>query len=261
MPAAFLRRILCTPYWPFYAALSTLFLVLGARAGAAIAGWIPFEAIPRPQRSGASRQAYAAPANGQRNLLVIGVDRLDGDLTRLESLWLVLYFPGRSPLTLMPLYPRGGGPETSQRANLAEAFSLARSGEPDPAFFERLQHEQVWWSGYVVLDETALAVLVDQLGGVVLDGKHLNGDQTLDTIPRAREDPQAALQGQVGLLRSACLQAGKRLSGGLDFAGWANALGRYIRSDLDVFELAREWLQAAGPTPTLECEFPLLDVP
>lgn len=261
MPPALLRRILRTSCWPFYAALSALFLVLGARFGAAFAGWLPFAETSWPLKFGSSQQAQAAPATGQRNLLVIGVDRLEGDSAQLQSLWLVLYFPGRSPLTLMPLYPRQAGPERSEHADLAEAFSLDRSGEPGPAFFERLRHEQVWWSGYLLLDEPTLAAFLDRLGGVDLGGAHLDGAQALAAIPRPWQDRQAALQGQTALLRAACQQVGTRLSSNQDLAGLVGGLARQVRSDLDIVETARDWLQAAGPLPSLECEFPLLDVP
>ena len=256
-----LRRLLETPYWTFYAALSVVFLVMGAWGGAAVAGWIPFEAIPWPERSETPGQASVAPANGQRNLLVIGVDRLDRDTPRLESLWLVLYFPGRSPVTLMPLYPRADGSEPVRAATLAESFSLTRFGDPSPEFLERLRHEQVWWSGYVLLDETALAALVDLLGGVDLDGKHRDGFLALSSIPRPWDDRAGALQGQVGLLRSACRQAGALFSSGPEIAELVDKLGRHLRTSVDIAAEVQDWLQAAGSNPALECEFPLMDAP
>jgi hypothetical protein len=258
MAAALLRKILETPYWTFYAALSILFLLLGAWAGVLAAGWLPFQAILGPERSEDTAPADALPANGQRNLLVIGVDSLEVDLPVLESLWLVLYFPGRNPVTLMPLYPQPGEPETSQETGLEKAFSLEGSGGPSPAFFEQLRHEQVWWTGYVLLDETAAAALLDQLGGLEVNGSQLDGLQALTNIPGALDDRTGALDGQSFLLRSACAQAGKRPSDWPAVASLAGELRHHLRTDADVSELVRGWLQAAGPAPTLECEFPLL---
>jgi len=164
-------------------------------------------------------------------------------------------------VTLMPLYPRADGSEPVRAATLAESFSSTRFGDPSPEFLERLRHEQVWWSGYVLLDETALAALVDLLGGVDLDGKHRDGFLALSSIPRPWDDRAGALQGQVGLLRSACRQAGALFSSGPEIAGLVDKLGRHLRTSVDIAAEVQDWLQAAGSNPALECEFPLMDAP
>jgi hypothetical protein len=261
MTQALLQKVLKTPNWLLYAALSAIFLVLGARAGVVTAGWMPLEGTRVEEEASTIGSPADYPLNGQRNLLVIGVDRLDRDAPRLESLWLFLYFPGRSPATLLPLFPGTERTVDAPETPLAAAFSLDPSGNPSPAFFERLQREKIWWSGFVLLDETALVALLDGLGGVDLDGKTIPGLRAIEMLSAARRDPSGPLPAQVRLLRSACSRAGNRISSWGELADLAGTLGSHLRTDLEIAGLVREWLQAAGAEPAFECEFPLLPAP
>jgi hypothetical protein len=204
-------------------------------------------------------------------LLVIGVDRLgpasSRPAARLESLWLVVYFPGQVPITLLPLYPQALGNESPVDPGLPDAFSLTRSGAPSPVFLERLRQEQVWWDGYVLLDETAMVALLDFLGGVSLDGQALDGALALGSIPRSWVDPASALQGQMQVLRAACRQVSAGLSQELDMAGLLSRVDAHMRTDVDLAQAVNDWLALAGSGELAQfargqgCEFPLANVP
>jgi hypothetical protein len=253
-----LQRLLKPPFWTFYAAVSAVFLVLGAWAGASFAKWPSIQTMLTEEEAG---QNATLTDTGQRNLLIIGVDSLDREDPRLESLWLLLYLPGRSPVTCMPLYPGVSRAGSLEENPFVQAFGLDRSGKPEPAFFDRLRHEQVWWSGYVLLDEYALAAFIDHLGGLEMDGRRMDGVQALQGIPQPWQDRAGALGGQVALLRSICRRAGARMPEQVELAGYLEQTNRHLLADIDLELEIQEWLGAAGPQPALECEFPLLDLP
>ena len=43
--------------------------------------------------------------NGQRNLIILSVDQLSSPQPSLESIWLLVTYPGTPILTLVPIYP------------------------------------------------------------------------------------------------------------------------------------------------------------
>jgi hypothetical protein len=236
-----------SPAW--YALLFCACLFLGGWAGVSVA------------RSNVARQIFhlrrpasglAQPANGQRNLLVIGVDRLDNAQPRLESVWLALYFPGRSPVAFLPLYPGPGGEEA-----LPAAFELTPAGDPGERFLEQLRREQLWWSGIVLLDEAGLAAALDFLGGLPVGERPLGGALALASLARPWEDPAGALQGQTALLQASCAAAAGRDFDPREIRQFLRDTSGHLRADFELSQAAEEWLDLAGEAPGLTCEFPL----
>lgn len=243
-----------TPRARAWGLAATVALVL-ATAGAGLAALDPFQLARQ-----APEASLAVPTNGQRNLLVVGVDRLASPSPRLESVWLVVYFPGRSPVTLLPIYPALPGTLSQGEPALEEAFGMAPNGKPSAAFLRRLRQERLWWSGYLLLDEGGLAVLLDSLGGIELGGSRVDGARALASLPSPEVDRLGALDAQAELLRAACKAAGQESplpATPQELARLLDAIRAHYRTDLDLPAILQEWILGAGEQTALACEFPL----
>jgi hypothetical protein len=194
------------------------------------------------------------PTTSQRILLVIGVDRLAAAEPRLESVWLVSYFPGQSEITLLPVYPSILGSLDSMR-ELAASFSLDRHGEPAPGFLAQLQKKNLWWSGRLLVDEIGLIAALDLLNSPAKVARNFESALVVGDLPRSWEEPEAALEGQANLLESACSKA-KHPPGPADLANFLKQAGDHLRADFDILDNYSNWYVASG-NALMHCEFPL----
>lgn len=225
-----------------YLSIFSLFLAVGV--------WIGFASqADRPARLPV--EASPAPLTGQHSILIIGVDRLPETsgiyAPRLVSLWLAGFFGQAQRINFAPLYPpaQAALPEAS---SLGADFRLNPDGTPGEAFLNRLRRLGVWWSGYVIVDEAALTAAIDLLGGVSLNGRQLDGQSALDSIPAPWKNSSAALQGQTDLLGALCSQASQLP----DTAALAPVLaltGQHVRADFEIGSFADR--------QGFECQFPL----
>jgi hypothetical protein len=62
--------------------------------------------------------------NGQRSLLLIGVDTLRTSQPDLASLWLVTYLPPDSTFHLLPIFPAGKGDLSDFERQLSRSFRM-----------------------------------------------------------------------------------------------------------------------------------------
>ena len=130
---------------------------------------------------------WVAP-NGQRNLLLIGVDSLESSAPHLESLWLVLNLVSRSPdhFTLIPLLPASPGMELIPPDKLTGSFRLDGKGAPQPDFFEVLHQADFWWSYYAIVDRQGLALVIDLAGGMDIGSGKQSGAQVVSSLASRR---------------------------------------------------------------------------
>jgi hypothetical protein len=218
----------------------------------------------RPAISAAPASAGVAPlvrpANGQSNLLVVLVDRLDSRQPRLLSVWLLGRLPALPQVAFMPIFPARpqaspaqptGEATATTAANLPAVFTPNAAGGLPEDFVAALRQRGLWWDNYIILDQPALVRLVDLLGGVELDGRWLDGRQVGALDPEA-VDPQTAWSFNMQLMQQVCVQA-SRLSrksaaeATTEFAG-------LVQSDLPTERLQAtlRGLQAGGTV----CNFP-----
>ena len=236
-----------------YTAIFGLCALLGLISGMLFISITPAGELFHSQKN---TPAVYAPANGQKNILFIGVDQMDVLQPRLESLWLIAYLPGHPKITFLPLFPVVSTGDSARAVGLEDTFSLGENGAPDPKFFKKLLDHQVWWSGYVLIDEKMMMQSVDDLGGIPVQGGLQDGVQAIQSLAHPWQDPVAALQGQAGLLQSICSTAAN--SGSLpDLAHSYQLVSSHIRSDLEVLQSLQDWMDAMGSIEKLECEFPL----
>ncbi len=214
-----------------------------------------------PSPSPIKPEASARRVSHQRNILILGVDDLESPAARLESVWMILYLTDTATITLMPIYPSvstGDGQAPQEDAYLAANFHLTQEGAPERSFFDVLQGWGMWWSGYVLLDKSALTQIVAWLNPLNQD-RRLESVQIILESPNPSEDFNAAYESQTWLVQRLC-DSIRQLDqpNALDVSGITALFPSHLRTDLDVSEMIEEWRGMLAQRGGLRCELPFL---
>lgn len=198
---------------------------------------------------------------GQRSLLLISVSSLNALNPHLESIWLATYFPTSSDVRLLSIYPTGIQPITDFEAQLVHFFGLDKKAGQlvlKQDFVAVLENDNYWWSGYIILDEVAMADIFDLLGGIEMKGQTLSGEQVIAEMPSAQVQPRDANSYQTAMFQSACKRLA-RLASDADLAKAGSLLHHHIFTDLqsDQLEIEIKSLIAGDHQPA--CKFPMLE--
>jgi hypothetical protein len=218
--------------------------------------------------------------NGQISLLLVTVDSLQAARPRLESVWLVELVPPDPRLTLLSVYPSFSTEDAQRDTRLASAFLVEAS--PDSlqvgqAFLKTLQNRNLFWSGIVLLDKSALAQTLDYLN-LPQPQQSLGGNQTselsnapvgfpdgaakLDAMPNASQNPQMALFAQASIYQELCQNAAQR-NPVLDASSQeelAKLLEGHLYLDLDPKQVLPRLKAYQASGATLFCDFPTLPI-
>lgn len=140
----------------------------------------------------------------QVNLLLIHTGYPeDPDLT---SVWWVAIAP-RSPLTLIPVYPSEQITADGVKS-ITDIFVTSQKGtnlnQLSPTFKEYLKANSIPWDGYLILDHSALEILVNFVGGVKIGDTVLEGKEVIAGVTSTNNDPQQAIEYQTDLWNSLC---------------------------------------------------------
>jgi hypothetical protein len=241
--------------------LVCIFLIAGALLTVAFAGRLD-EPEPLPQvYQAAPSKSVSIPlrpvVNSQRNLLLIHVDRLQAETPRLRGVWLLVVLPSQSHVDFLPLYPASlsGGPV--QDVRLEALFQLQADGSPSPAFLNAFRSMDFWWDHYLVLDEVALAGLIELVGGINLGEWPVNGKQAMDSLSLAFQEPRNAMVLQAVLAQELC----HRIPRLLDNPEWVvrfDLLTDHVMSDFGLERSQVNWTRVREQGRYLVCEFPTL---
>jgi len=196
-------------------------------------------------------------ANGQRNVLLVLVDRLTSDSPRLQGVWLLACLPSSSHATFLPLYPSSKSGRQAEEDSLSGLFSLDRNGAPGLDFLNALSDKNIWWDYYLVLDNLALASVVELIGGVNLGQGELSGTQVMRFLSQPTQEPHAELMGQAMLAREFCSRIPVVFAG----SNWEiqfELLTGHIYSDMELNSSRIDWARIRAFATALSCEFPTL---
>ena len=213
--------------------------------------------LPRPV---AKTQPTAVPAlpNGQRSLLIIIASELEEAEPQLEGIWLALYVPNDARVSLLPIYPVVKSQDAHLANTLQKSFQIReQDGKriPGDEFLNALQKQDLWWSGYILVDRQALVEIAALLNDQKLDTQE--SSPLLQVSINDAQDSWEALFNQAQRFQDICFAAdhledlkgknGERLSG-------------RVFSDLDPKQMWAELnlLQTYGGN--LLCEFPTLSI-
>jgi hypothetical protein len=258
-----------------YLVIFLLNLLIGFLGGSQVLPERTGKAYPIFVQTAGMDSPIPALANGQRSILLITVDKLEARKPRLTGVWAILYVPTNPRVTLLPIYPALNQKETGEE--LANSFRIQQSaGSPslDPAFISLIQEQIPWWSGYILVDQTALAEVVDLWVYPPGLGRNISpsnagsrsadhsGSQLVSDIPKVWEDPYSALFSQASLYQELCW--GVAWAGaGLDASQTQEALAgirKHFSTDLDPEIFVKEIQNLREQGGSLVCEFPTLSV-
>lgn len=192
--------------------------------------------------------------SSQRNILLIGVDRLSAQKPKIESAWLIMYFPGIPEFTLVPVFPDIDAEAATGTPAMPEGFYLEGSGEPAGLFMERLSG-RVPWSNYLVIDESGLAAWLDQLGGVTVGGEQKSGAAVLAAY-HTLKDPAQAIIFQTAVLQALCEHASTGIEA-KQVRSMLEAAKPGMATDMDLVREIETRLEEMGDFRTVRCQFPL----
>lgn len=196
--------------------------------------------------------------NGQRNILMIGVDQLGVPSPHLEGVWLILYIPHFPQLTLMPIYPVGSHlGNQSNDPSLANLFNLGPDLSPNAKFLEAVQVGDLWWNNYVVFDKIASMRIVDFLGGVKIgSAENVDGMHAVVSLISTKDDPTAALISQARLSQELCHRAASRSFTDVDLNDLFDLLSNHISTDINKERLIWDWLNLSKSGGGISCVYP-----
>jgi hypothetical protein len=194
----------------------------------------------------------------QQNLLIIGVDNLSSSKARLESLWLAMYFPGRSDVAFIPLLPGYIEQTAFVDPDLAQSFSLQSNGSPGKSFFNELG-KSLWWDHFILFDRNSMSEWIDFLGGVYFQNRYQDGASVVSSLPKIDRDIENALYAHAELISAVCLQISSHPLP-KETSDYLARVENHYRSDADLRGLFQDWMsvRATSELP-LVCEFPTLD--
>lgn len=239
----------------FFGVFLTIGFMLGTSA-AQLNGSAAEVSPPAPSPLPAT--STAAP-NGQQNFLIIGVNDLEAQSPRLESIWMLLYIPPTPQFTLVPLYPSpyAGGKELQNY--LEKTFALGSDLKPDPAFLVAVQSVNIWWNNYIILDEVAMANVINTASADNALNDPDFGSRTISTLPLAWEEPEAAVLAQAELLNGLCHDFARNFSTKkIDI--YSKMLSHHVSSDLGATQLT-VMLQhmTTNKSERFRCQFPTIN--
>jgi hypothetical protein len=236
-----------------YAVVFVFFLLLGIWTGKLSGTLKPARG---PIATLRASSPLPTPSNGQTNLLVIGVDRLNSREPRLESIWLLGYFPDNPRVTLIPVFPASPGTQPAYLRSLRGSLRISEHGRPGPEMLKALRKDHIWWNSYVIVDDIAMIEIIDFLGGIQVNDRRVKGALAISSFPLPQEDASASLEGQTWLLDRICQQANLLLPSA-DLRKILNLIPDHIQTDADIFQAIQDWRALTHGKGNIECEFPL----
>ena len=197
-------------------------------------------------------------SDGERILLLAGVDQLNTPQPQLKSLWLLTYYLDERPVQLLPIYPSQENQQILPESQIREHFSVVKvdgAAQLNPQFLNLLVANDFWLSGYVLIDDHATASIINMLGGLPTTSGVCSGEQIMKLIPPSADQPQKAQLQQATLLRQACL-AVSRLSEQPEWDAVLGLMSEHMITDLNPVRLLSEIKFLVSDLSHLRCEFP-----
>ncbi len=232
-----------------------LFLVLGMETGQSLfakgQGSTIISGTDSLAEEGADQVSKAAPF-----VLLIQVDDMQKTSPFLEGVWLMGYGSQTDPLLFFPLLPSQASDGQARDQALRESFYFADDGQPSSAFFNLLVERNLDWSGYLVMDRTALAAAVNALEKGELEGGALDA-ATISGWGPSTQDREGARVAQSDFILDVCEGVSALDSKGDLLPIFDVFADHLFLEGMSAADLSQLW----GPiTPggSLRCQFPTL---
>lgn len=167
-----------------------------------------------PNEIRASELVPTPPISEQVSFFVVHISSPAESPTSLKGIWWVALTP-QAPIILQPIYPMPGTMSETVK-KLADSFipldggdwrTLEQFTDLEVGFFTELTQMNVPAQGFILADDEALAILIDLLGGISLEGNMSSGRQVVSALPDAQATPGSAIRLQTELWNGLCKKA------------------------------------------------------
>lgn len=208
-------------------------------------------------------------ASEQRNILLIGVDHLGSPSPTLESIWLILYIQDMPQITWMPIYPEvtasGQGVHIQADTSLEDKFQLQTKMVLAQGFQQALRENNIRWDNLIILDQAAVAGVIDTLGGLerlssqqqAEDGV-VDGLNSIAILRPTSESSQTALLSQVNLIQQLCRTSPQSHINITRLRQLLKTLGSHLMTDLEPEQIIADMNSMLLYGGGFTCEFPSL---
>ena len=200
--------------------------------------------------------------NGQRTILLISTTSLQTPNPHLESIWLATYLASDTTIRLLPVYPTGKQSLSDFEQQLDSSFNFVHGKGAQviaQEFVDVLKKDNYWWSGYVVFDEVAFSRLINDIGGIEVNGRPLTGEQAVNGFVKSSDNPHGGYSSQVAVIQSVCHKF-QKISPSLDISQLVTLLPNHIYTDLDSYQLQTEMQSLFSDERKPTCRFPTLEM-
>jgi hypothetical protein len=214
-------------------------------------GKASFEAIPEHAVLSESRIS----GSGQKNLLLILVDRFDQLQPAIDGVWLVVNGSLRNGSNFLPveIVSESGGVNSSA-ASRQEAL-ISSQGAPTQKLIDELISRGLWWDYYLVVDRVGLAGLIGWTGRFTANETWMNSNQAVleqNSNPNKRDLVQ-----QAAYLRALC-ERSELINRNLAPETILSLLAGHFQTDYDLTHLSEDWYSFRGRGFAWYCDFPTL---
>jgi hypothetical protein len=205
--------------------------------------------------------------NGQRSLLLIGVDSIETSKPELKSLWLVTYLPSDPTINFFPILPSGTAILSDREDQILRSFALLRIFDlnnknfklvPGQKFSQVLEENNYWWSGYFIYDQAGIMGILDLLNLKPAEEENSMRHQILET-PDAVTDSEKDFSSQLVILQSVCHVLGE-LTQNQEISQVATKISSHMASNLELQQIISEWETLFSNESAPNCRFPTLQV-
>ena len=219
----------------------------------------PKSTAPLPEPNPTQIPSSQPIPDRQRNILVIGVDDLLSTDPQLQSVWMVLFLKDVPHLMMMPIYPQptvGSANTQVLDDSLAGIFRLDDEKNPSAEFVHALEARDLWWTGYVLLDQHALQQSLDVIAGSSASSGALV-NELISSMQGNLLDSGTVLSSQTRFVQEMC-----RYSSWLSFSDTEQILDLaaqiypHLRTDLDLEAMVAELKNTIHNGGGISCEFP-----
>lgn len=113
------------------------------------------------------------PITEQLNFLLIQTNQSTN--SKPIGIWWAAIAP-KSPITLVSLYPNSN----LDMVSLLESYQITQGNHLSAEFISKIYAEDIPLNGYLILDPTAMAILIDSVGGLNINGNYVDGKQVTE---------------------------------------------------------------------------------
>ena len=220
--------------------------------------WLSQKLLPNLYPASQTDGIYPIPGSTnteQINLLVAFVNKIDDAPTELKMVWMVAFNPD-TPIKLIPVYP-SSTIDSTKDYELSSNFILRRHEKQfilDQDLTQILHERDLDWDGIIILDNRALAYIIDTFGSIRVNGDNLDRDQLAAYKFPEIEAKQSNLTYQTLLWREICWNI---LHSPEDISSLNKDFKKHSSISLSEKISNQDWVTLLASVKIPSCEFPM----